>query len=349
MQRWQREVELPNTLGARSIAERVFIVHHEDALGACSAALAADGRPPLVLGGASNVVLSERIAEPVILMRNRGLRLQAMGRGQALLHVAAGERWHDVVRFALGQGLGGLENLALIPGSAGAAPIQNIGAYGVEIAECIHAVRVFDLRAGRPESWSADECRFGYRDSRFKRPESAALVVTGLVLRLAENAPVRSDYPELSRELERMGCFAPRPVQVAEAVIRIRRRKLPDPRTIGNVGSFFHNPTVSAAAANELRRRLPHLIAHPQADGRVKLAAAQLIDAAGWRGYRRDRVGVWSRQALVLVNHGGASADEVLALAYTIARDVQSRFGVTLALEPRVAGPRSAGPGYDPG
>ena len=168
--------------------------------------------------------------------------------------------------------------------------------------------------------------------------------MTGLVLRLADNARVRTDYPELALELERMGYAAPRPAQVAEAVIRIRRRKLPDPRAIGNVGSFFHNPTVTAAMAIKLRGQLPRLIAHPQADGRVKLAAAQLIDAAGWRGYRSGRVGVWRRQALVLVNHGGASASSILTLADAIARDVQARFGVTLTLEPRVVGPQILGP-----
>jgi UDP-N-acetylmuramate dehydrogenase len=330
---------LPNTFGLPSVAARAWIVRDENRLGECAASLDRHDPPPLVLGGASNVILCERVPQPVILMRNRGLRLEPTGHGAALLHVAAGEPWHDVVRFALGQGFGGLENLALIPGSAGAAPIQNIGAYGIEIAECIETVRVFDLRAGRMASWSAADCGFAYRDSRFKRPEAAGLVVTGLVLRLAKDRRVRVDYPDLALELERMGCAHPGPVQVADAVIRIRRRKLPDLRTIGNVGSFFHNPTVTAAAASELRRQLPRLVAHPQADGRVKLAAGQLIDEAGWRGYRAGSVGVWRRQALVLVNHGGATASATLALADSIARGVMDRFGVTLTREPRVVGP----------
>jgi UDP-N-acetylmuramate dehydrogenase len=291
-----------------------------------------------VLGGGSNVVLRPRVDGLVLHMRNRGIAIEVLARGDALLTVAAGERWHDVVLRALGQGYGGLENLALIPGSAGAAPIQNIGAYGLELADRFVALRALDLDSGKVRSFDREACRFGYRDSLFKQPEGARLVVVDLTLRVSRRPDLRLGYPDLARELAALGRSRPTPVDVAEAVIRVRRRKLPDPRLLGNAGSFYKNPVIAEDAAAALARSEPGLVMHPAGTGRRKLAAGQLIDRCGWKGVRRGAVGTWKRQALVLVNFGGATASELLGLSDAIRRDVRERFGVELELEPRVLG-----------
>jgi len=331
------DLGLLNSLGLPSVAERVVAIGSTGELRA--AAAAARGKGPLtILGGGSNVVLHARVAGTVLLMRNRGLSLEPDRGGEALLTAAAGERWHEVVRYALGRGYGGLENLALIPGCAGAAPIQNIGAYGVELADRLASLRAFDLDTGTIREFDREACRFGYRDSVFKQPGGERFVVLELTLRVSRNPPLVLHYPDLARELAILGYANPSPVDVAEAVIRVRRRKLPDPRRLGNAGSFFKNPVVDRAAADRLSKQITGLVMHRLPDGQVKLAAAQLIDRCGWKGVRRGRVGVWPRQALVLVNYGGASAPELLELSGAIRRDVLERFGVELELEPRVLG-----------
>jgi UDP-N-acetylmuramate dehydrogenase len=323
------------------MAERLVHIRSERDLREAVASIPAErgrGQGLIVLGGGSNVVLPERLPGTVLLMRTRGLAIEPQGAMDALLTAAAGERWHDVVRHALGQGYGGLENLVLIPGSAGAAPVQNIGAYGVELAERFHTLRALDLDSGAVHTFDRAACRFGYRDSVFKQPEGGRLVILTLTLRVSRRPDLRVDYPDVARELAALGRSRPTPVDVAEAVVRVRRRKLPDPRTLGNAGSFFKNPIVSAEAAQRLQSREPGLVAHPAGPGRSKLAAAQLIERCGWKGRRRGAVGVWRRQALVLVNYGGATASDLLGLADAIRRDVHARFGVILELEPRVLG-----------
>ena len=294
-------------------------------------ALREGGVRAVVLGQGSNVVLPERLDQPVVLAAWRGLELRVSG-DDALLTCAAGENWHGVVRYSLGQGWAGLENLALIPGSAGAAPIQNIGAYGVELSERVVEVRVFDRAENRQRALTADACGFGYRNSLFKA-DPARYAVLSLTLRLARRMPMRFDYPDVERELRRQGVTQLTPRKVAEAVIRVRRRKLPDPRQWGNAGSFFKNPIVDPGQAERLARTEPGLASYPVAGG-VKLAAAQLIDRCGWKGRRRDGVGVWHRQPLVLVNFGTGSGPDFLALGEEVRRSVRERFGVDLELEP---------------
>jgi UDP-N-acetylmuramate dehydrogenase len=290
-----------------------------------------------VLGGGSNVVLRRRIPGTVLLMRTRGFAVDPERNGSAIFTIAAGEEWHDAVQFSLGQGYGGLENLALIPGSAGAAPIQNIGAYGVELAQRFVRLRALDLETGRVYTFDSASCRFGYRESRFKEPGEEDLVMLDVSVRVSRKPDLVLDYPDVARELEAMECSRPDAVDVAHAIVQIRRRKLPDPRDVGNAGSFFKNPVVSKAVADSASARLPGLTIYAT-DGQVKLAAAQLIDRCGWKGVRRGNVGVWERQALVLVNFGGASAAELLELADAIRCDVAAKCGVELALEPRVLG-----------
>ncbi len=330
-----------NTLGVEATADRVVTVTRERQLLDLVSARRRGARPPplIVLGGGSNVVLRRRIAGVVCLMRTRGVRLDPQPDGTVLVTAAAGERWHDLVRRCLGQGLAGLENLALIPGAVGAAPIQNIGAYGVELADRFVRLRALDTATGRVCGFDRAACEFGYRDSRFKRPDSSHLVILDVTLRLSRGSSrVVTDYPDVQLELERLGWTHPSPVQVAEAVVRIRRRKLPDPRFVGNVGSFFKNPELAAAEAAALVARCRELRTRPGRDGRVKLSAAQLIELSGWKGRQVGAVAVWDRQPLVLVNHGGATGADVLAVSEDIRRDVASRWGVTLEREPGVIG-----------
>jgi UDP-N-acetylmuramate dehydrogenase len=235
------------------------------------------------------------------------------------------------VQWTLAQGWGGLENLSLIPGTAGAAPIQNIGAYGVETKDLFHSLTVFDPASGGTRVMNRAECRFAYRDSVFKH-EGRELIILDVTFALPKAWRANTVYGELAQELH--GIEAPAPQQVADAVIAIRRRKLPDPAVIGNAGSFFKNPVVPAEQCAELLARFPTLVHHKQADGSEKLAAGWLIDQCGWKGRSLGAAGVYAKQALVLVNHGGATGAEVVQLAQAIQDDVAARYGVRLEPEP---------------
>ncbi|MFW6092783.1 MAG: UDP-N-acetylmuramate dehydrogenase [Pseudomonadota bacterium] len=327
-----------NTLGVPSRADRLVPVHDASTLRRLVDEARAQGIPWTVLGGGSNVVLRRRVPGLVCLMRNRGIAVASGPDGGARVTAAAGERWHDLVRFTLGQGLVGLENLALIPGSVGAAPIQNVGAYGVELADRFVSLRALDTASGEVVCLDRTACRFGYRDSLFKSAEGARFVVLSVTLALARAGAPVLDYAELAAEVGRLGRWRPTAAEVADAVIRVRRRKLPDPRRHPNVGSFFKNPEVAAAQAQAACRRHPGLTTRPAPGGRVKLSAAQLIDACGWKGRSSGSVSVWHRQPLVLVNHGGAAGADVLAMSEDIRHDVDRRFGIRLELEPRVLG-----------
>ncbi|MDE2316451.1 MAG: UDP-N-acetylmuramate dehydrogenase, partial [Xanthomonadaceae bacterium] len=240
-------------------------------------------------------------------------------------------------RWSLGQGYAGLENLILIPGTVGAAPIQNIGAYGTEVAEFIESVEAWDTREHRVAQLDRATCAFGYRDSLFKR-ESGRYIVTAVRFALPRAHELRLDYAGIRDELARMGVAKPAPFHVAEAVVHLRTRKLPDPAVIGNAGSFFKNPVVDAAQAETLKREHPDLPAWPQTDGRSKLSAAWLIEAAGLKGQREGDAGISNRHALVLVNHGHASGRELWAFAQQVIAAVQAKFGVRLEPEPVVVG-----------
>jgi UDP-N-acetylmuramate dehydrogenase len=247
--------------------------------------------------------------------------------------------WDALVDWTLQRDLRGLENLALIPGQVGAAPIQNIGAYGTEVAESIGYVEAWDRHAGRAVRLARDECAFGYRDSIFKR-DAERWIVTAVEFRLSRTAPLRLDYSGVREELSAMGVTGPTAQQVAEAVRRLRRRKLPDPAVIGNAGSFFKNPVVDAAVAGRLLDEHPTAPVFPAGAGHRKLSAAWLIERCGWRGHREGDAGIAAQHALVLVNHGHASGAELLALARSVAHSVEQRFGVRLEPEPRIVGAR---------
>lgn len=289
--------------------------------------------PRLVLGGGSNIILSGDYEGLVIKVEIRGIEvLDSLG-GQHRVRVGAGESWHATVEHLLERGLPGLENLALIPGSVGAAPIQNIGAYGVELAERFESLDAYDTACDAKVTLDAGQCRFGYRDSVFKQ-EPGRYVVLAVTLALPIQWRPVAGYADVESELKARQCVDPRPRDVFDAVVAIRRRKLPDPALVGNAGSFFKNPIVPRAVRDQLREKFPSLVSYDIGGGRCKLAAGWLIDACGLKGYARGQAAVYEKQALVLVNLGGATGQAVLELAREVQERVRQKFGVALEPEP---------------
>jgi UDP-N-acetylmuramate dehydrogenase len=290
--------------------------------------------PRLILGGGSNLLLTQDFPGLVIHIALQGREVIGGDEHSHFVRAAAGENWHDFVQWTLAQGLGGLENLSLIPGTVGAAPIQNIGAYGLETRDVFHSLTVFDPATGKTRTMDAAACRFGYRDSVFKQDEGRGLIIVDVTFALPRQWQPNLRYAELATAVAEQGCTVPTAQQVADTVIAIRRRKLPDPAVIGNAGSFFKNPVVTQAQCAALLERFPALVHHAQPDGTQKLAAGWLIDQCGWKGRSLGAAGVYPKQALVLVNNGGATGAEVVALAKAIQADVQARYGVLLEPEP---------------
>jgi UDP-N-acetylmuramate dehydrogenase len=290
----------------------------------------------LVLGEGSNLLFTGDFQGTVLAMATSGVQVEQDG-DVARIAVAAGERWDDFVRWTLGQGYAGLENLILIPGTVGAAPIQNIGAYGTEVAEFIESVEAWDTQERRVAILDRGDCAFAYRDSVFKH-QPGRYIVTAVRFALPRSRELRLDYAGIREELARMGIDKPAPFHVAEAVVHLRTRKLPDPAVIGNAGSFFKNPIVDASLGEALKRDHPELVAWVGSDGRWKLSAAWLIETSGFKGVREDDAGISNRHALVLVNHGRATGAELWALAQRVITGVQAKFGVRLEPEPVVVG-----------
>lgn len=319
-----------NSFGLEARAARYF---RATSAAAVKRALALE-QPALVLGGGSNVLFTRDVDGLVLHVDIRGRRELRREGHEVIVEAGAGENWHEFVRYTLQAGLGGLENLSLIPGSVGATPVQNIGAYGVEIRDHFESLRAVARESLEEVEFDAADCAFGYRDSSFKRHGRNRYVITHVRFRLtADDHAHRLDYGDIRGALERSGA-TPSIAAISEAVIAIRRSKLPDPAEIGNGGSFFKNPELSAGEFESLRARRPDVRSYPLADGRVKVPAAWLIDQAGWKGHRRGAIGVHDRQALVLVNHGGGRGADLWALAREIQADVAEKFGVRL--EPEV-------------
>jgi UDP-N-acetylmuramate dehydrogenase len=285
-----------------------------------------------VLGGGSNLLLTGDLEAFVIKVELKGKSLISEGENAWIVRAAGGENWHDFVMWTLENGWGGLENLALIPGTVGAAPVQNIGAYGAEAGDYLASLTAIDLTSGEAREFTAQECAFAYRDSIFKQSPGRWLI-SEVIFRLPKNHQPKTSYGEIEKELSKLGGEVT-PRTVAQAVINVRMRKLPDPAEIGNAGSFFKNPVVAAAQRDALLARYPALVSYPQTHGGYKLAAGWLIDQAGWKGKRLGPAGMYEKQALVMVNHGGATGKDVLALMAAVQKEVFAQFGVELEAEP---------------
>ncbi|PZW44678.1 UDP-N-acetylmuramate dehydrogenase [Pseudomonas sp. URMO17WK12:I2] len=291
--------------------------------------------PLLVLGGGSNLLLTADVDALVLRMASRGIRLLADDGQRVEIEAEAGEPWHPFVQWTLQQGFAGLENLSLIPGTVGASPVQNIGAYGVELKDCFLGLTALDRQSGEIREFDLQACAFAYRDSLFKR-ESGRWIILRVRFALSRNAALHLDYGPVRQRLAEQGIESPNASDVSRAICAIRSEKLPDPALLGNAGSFFKNPLVPAELAGRLRAEYADLVAYPQADGQVKLAAGWLIEKAGWKGFRDGDAGVHRLQALVLVNYGNATGQQLLALAQRIQADIAERFGVSLEIEPNV-------------
>ena len=292
--------------------------------------------PKFILGGGSNLILTRDMPQTVLKVEVPGLRLAEVRPDAWIVEAGAGESWHALVTWTLSQGYPGLENLALIPGSVGAAPVQNIGAYGLELQDRFESLDGVDLRTGLGVTLGPEICAFGYRDSVFKHSLAGRVLITRVRFRLPRPWRPVLGYLELERKIAETGISEPGPQQVADWVIAIRRHKLPDPAQIGNAGSFFKNPIVSPEQCRDIIDRDPDIVHYPLPDGQVKLAAGWMIDACGWKGKTVGRAGVYEKQALVLVNRGGAIGAEVMTLARAIQESVYGRFGIRLEPEPVV-------------
>lgn len=289
----------------------------------------------LWLGGGSNILFCADYPGLVVRMTNRGIQLITEDNDRIVVEAAAGENWHNFVQYTVAQGWSGLENLSLIPGTVGAAPVQNIGAYGVEVQSCIAAIHCFDQVSGEWLWLQAEECHFAYRDSIFKHAQGKRYVITAVQFVLSRSFKPQLHYGDLEQYAKKIAQDQPLNAKiVAQAVTEIRRQKLPDPRVLGNAGSFFKNPIVNPQAAAVLLSQYPQAPHYPQPDGQVKLAAGWLIEQCGLKGYQLGGAAVHDRQALVLVNKNNASANDVVALAQHICHQVAQYFQVQLQTEP---------------
>lgn len=326
-----------NTLALEARAQALVAVDNDAELVAALNWAAEHGLPVIPLGQGSNVVFASDLNALILRIETRGIEVLKRAEDKVTLRVAAGENWHHLVQWSLGQGYYGLENLALIPGTVGAAPIQNIGAYGVELQSAVLQVHGVLIADGSSIVLDRTACEFAYRDSVFKHTLRDKVIITALDLELSLTPNVDISYPALAAVFSKL-TSKPSPEAVFDAVVEIRKSKLPDPAQVPNAGSFFKNPVLAAPQAAALVERYPGLPGYPQPDGTVKVPAAWMIDYCDWKGRKRNAQGVHPEHALVLVNYGNASGRELLNLASDIAASVSREFDVDLDIEPRVYG-----------
>jgi UDP-N-acetylmuramate dehydrogenase len=288
----------------------------------------------LLFGGGSNILFTAELNRPVLHMEIMGIKLISESDKDVLVQLGAGEEWHSVVEWAVNRKFGGIENLALIPGTTGAAPIQNIGAYGTEISDVFESLEYFDTKTSEFKNIRKEECRFGYRDSIFKHELKGRAIITNITLKLSKSGhTVNSSYSSLKSYLEKKEIKSPSIKDVFEAVVAVRKSKLPDPHLYGNAGSFFKNPIVNQGTHHILQQQYPDMPSYQLNDGTYKIPAGWLIDRAGWRGKKIGNVGCYKNQALVIVNHGGATGREIAAFAKQVQQSVKELFGIDLAPE----------------
>lgn len=328
-----QDLSSSNTLQLRSQAEHYVELHTPEDLHSLINNSQIRKMTWKILGGGSNLVLPFKVQGLVLKVANQGWSLINEDADHWFVKAQAGDVWNEFVQWTLTQGYWGLENLSLIPGTVGAAPIQNIGAYGVEVKDSLWEVTCLDLQSGEKKIFSNKECHFSYRDSFFKQEGAGKYLIWDVTFRLPKKSTLRLEYGDIRKEVERQG-WSLDARSVSKAVINIRQSKLPDPKVIGNAGSFFKNPIVTQELRDQLLATYPNLVSFPYEQGQFKLAAGWLIDRAGWKGKQLGPVGMYEKQALVLVNHGGATADDVWELAHQVALDVKNKFAVDIEPEP---------------
>ena len=321
-----------NSFGLDSTAELAYEITSADQLPALIKDLGNKKLVWRVLGGGSNVILPESLPGATLLINILGQEIIRSDKENCWLSVGAGVNWHEFVAWTLEQHLPGLENLALIPGTVGAAPIQNIGAYGIEVGEYIDSIEAFDSSTNAFVTLPQEACRFAYRDSYFKQNLNR-LIVTKVIFKIPKAWQARLQYADLAKQFANTNS-TPTAKQIFDAVCAIRSKKLPDPKMIGNAGSFFQNPIIDNEQHQRLIEQFPNIVYYPDAHGKRKLAAGWLIDQCGFKGKRFGPVGVYENQALVLVNHGGGTSTEIFNLAKNIQEAVLGKFGVQLEIEP---------------
>ncbi len=321
-----------NTMALPAIAQHYCAITNQNDLLAALTYADKNSLPVWVLGGGSNVIFTENYSGLLLHIQSSGIELLEESDNEVIVRVAAGENWDEFLQHCLKQGWHGLENLAYIPGTVGAAPVQNIGAYGQDVAQAIVGVHGVIIDSQQEKTYSKQQCQFAYRDSIFKQQLAGKFIISAVDFCLSKNFSADLTYQPLAESLAAIE--QPSAAQVRAAVITIRQSKLPSPATIANTGSFFKNPLVSGQQAEQLKAEYPGMPSYPAAGGKVKLAAGWLIEQCGWKGKKLGSVGMYEKQALVLVNHGGATYSDVKALTEQVVVSVQQRFSVQLEQEP---------------
>jgi UDP-N-acetylmuramate dehydrogenase len=316
------DVNASEFLSVKTVEELQNILDHQE--------------PKLILGGGSNLLLTRNVDGLVLKIEISGIDEVKEDNLHIYVRVGAGENWHGFVQYTMDRNWGGLENLSLIPGNVGATPIQNIGAYGVELKDVFYELEAYDRKEKKVFAFGVNDCQFGYRDSIFKSGGKGRYIILNTTFILHKNPILNTHYGAIREELKKMGVQSPTIQDVSRAVIKIRQSKLPDPAIVGNAGSFFKNPVVDQAKFISLSEKYPEIPAYPHEDQSVKLAAGWLIEQCGWKGYRRGDAGVHANQALVLVNYGKATGKEIFELSEKIQKSVHKKFGIELELEVNV-------------
>lgn len=327
-----------NTFGIDVKAKHFVVVKNVEELRKVLQSEPAKVNDLLVLGGGSNMLLTNDLDKLVIKLEIEGIDLEKEEDEYVWVASGGGVVWHDLVLHTLSKGWFGLENLSLIPGSVGASPIQNIGAYGVEIKDRFAYLEALNIETLELKTFHAEECRFGYRESVFKQELKGQFIITKVVYRLSKKATLNTGYGAIVQQLSEMGISDPGPIDVSKAVIAIRQSKLPDPKEIGNSGSFFKNPVVKKSLVEQIRTKYPEMPSYPVDEKTEKLAAGWLIEQTGWKGKTIGNYGVHKKQALVLVNYGGATGEQIYELSSQIIASVKKEFGVTLEREVNIIG-----------
>lgn len=320
-----------NTFGIDEIAEKFVVLKATNELRALS-----EFDERRIIGSGSNILCTQPIQALLIANRLKGIEQIKEDENYIWFEVASGELWHDFVEFVIEKNLSGVENLALIPGTVGAAPIQNIGAYGAEVKDAIESVTFWHWKSKLFKTLSKEDCQFGYRDSIFKNELKDKVFITSVCFRLSKSPQINTSYGAIEEELKRLNILDPSPKDVAQAVMNIRRSKLPNPDEIGNAGSFFKNPTIAVQQYLDLKKEFASMPSYPVNEQTVKVPAGWLIEQCGWKGFRKDDYGVHEKQALVLVNYGDATGEEIWELSGEILASVKEAFGIELEREVQV-------------